>query len=283
MATDPGNEDKVSQQSSRAARRVAGCCLLLVGCSVRQLIYPAPPVRVASPPPPLEEVALPVSDGMTVSAWHFPADALPPARPAVLFFHGNGENLETLRQAGLFHQFGSLRVGFLAVDYPGYGRSSGRPSEEANRQAAAAALDWLAKRYPERSLAVCGWSLGAAVAIRLAAERPDSLSGLVALSAWSSLPEVGEAHFPAWLVGLLLRERYDSLSVAGRIGLPALVLHGSVDEIIPVGQGRRVAEALPASRWIEVQGAGHNDLLSRDVVWREMARFFDGLVGERPP
>ena len=77
--------------------------LLLTGCTVRQLIYPAPPIPVpASPPPPLEAVELATTDGIQISVWHLPADNLPPARPVALFFHGNGENLETMRQTGLF-------------------------------------------------------------------------------------------------------------------------------------------------------------------------------------
>ncbi len=260
---------------------VGGCCLLLLGCTVRQMIYPAPPVSVPAPPRPLEEIELSLSSGVMVAAWHLSGDELPPTRPAVLFFHGNGENLETMRRSGLFHRLGDLDVGFLAVDYPGYGRSTGRPSEESNRLAATVALDWLAERYPDRPLAACGWSLGAAVAIELAAKRPDALAGLVAMSPWSSLPEVGKRHFPAWLVGLLVRERYESVVAARQVTLPALVVHGADDRIIPVDQGRRVAAALAGSRWIEVEGAGHNDLLSYDIVWDEMASYFDSLGGKR--
>ena len=71
------------------------------------------------------------ADETRISSWHLPADHLPASRPVALFFHGNGENLETMRQTGLFGELAGLQIGFAAVDYPGYGRSGGRASEES--------------------------------------------------------------------------------------------------------------------------------------------------------
>ena len=256
--------------------------LLLTGCTVRQLIYPAPPIPVpASPPAPLEAVELATSEGIRISVWHLSADTLPPSRPVALFFHGNGENLETMRVSGLFGELARLEIGFAAIDYPGYGRSGGRPSEESLGRAADAAWQWLGSRYPKRPRLVCGWSLGAAVALQLAAREGDGVDGVIAMSAWTSLPEVAGAHFPGWLVGLALHEKYDSLAVAPTIAAPALVIHGARDQIIPVHQGKRVAAALPNRRWVPVPGAGHNDLLSREEVWQEMAAFIEQRARER--
>jgi len=241
---------------------------------VRQSIYPAPQVRVPSPPPaPIEEVSLPLSTGERVSAWHA-APALPPGRPAVVFFHGNGENLETMRGSGLFEILARVRVPWLAVDYPGYGRSSGVPSEEGVMATGAAAVAWMRERHPDRPLVLCGWSLGAAVAIGTAARHPEEVRGLIALSPWTSLPDVGRLLFPGFLVKGLLREGYDSLSAARRVRMPALVVHGEQDPLIPVAHGKAVADAVAGpARWVPVPRAAHNDLLAQDEVWREIARF----------
>ncbi|MEM6797745.1 MAG: hypothetical protein AAF725_27500, partial [Acidobacteriota bacterium] len=94
---------------------------------VRQMLYPAPPFRVPPAPAPLEEEILTSSEGDRIVAW---TSALPEG-PAVLFLHGNGENLETLRLSGVFESFAALGASAMAIDYPGYGRSTGRPSERS--------------------------------------------------------------------------------------------------------------------------------------------------------
>ena len=245
----------------------------------RQMLYPAPPVPVPSPPPaPLQEVWLDLASGERACAWTFFNEGLAPSAPLVLFFHGNGENLETLRWSGLFEQLGGLGVAVLAVDYPGYGRSAGKPSEEGVNAAADAALAWARERHPQRPVVIAGWSLGAAVAISLVARHPDEVRGLIALSPWTTLAAVAAEIFPAFAVKAMLRERYDSRQAARSLRVPALVLHGERDDLIPVGQGREISSTLAGpTRWVEVRGAAHNDLLSHGQVWEEMGTFLGGL------
>jgi pimeloyl-ACP methyl ester carboxylesterase len=130
---------------------------------------------------------------------------------------------------------------------------------------------------------MAGWSLGATVAIATAAAFSEQVRALIALSSWTTLAEVARELFPAFVVDAILSERYDSLAAAPAVRVPALVVHGERDEMIPVRQGRRIAEALAGpTRWVPVAAAGHNDLLGRGVVWDEIKRFLGGLKGERP-
>ena len=245
----------------------------------RQMLYPAPPVAVPSPPPaPLEEVWLELSTGGRACAWLLADPALPPQAPLVLFFHGNGENLETVRWSGLFEEIGRLGAAVLAADFPGYGRSPGVPSEEGLLATGDAAVTWARERHPERPLVVCGWSLGAALAIATVDRHPEEVRGLIALSAWTTLAEVAVKLFPEFAVKMMLRERYDSRSAARRVRVPALVVHGDRDDLIPVAQGEEIASVLGgATRWVKVRGAAHNYLLGHREVWEEMARFLSGL------
>jgi pimeloyl-ACP methyl ester carboxylesterase len=254
--------------------------LAMMDSVVRSMVYPAPPVRVPSPPPkPLVEAAL-EAGAEAVSAWYLPPTA--DAAPVVLMLHGNGENLETMRQADLFGDFGRQGAGVLAVDYPGYGRSAGTPSEDANLAAAEAGWDWLGRNAPGRPRVVAGWSLGAAVAAQLAARRGNEVAGVMLLSPWDRLAEVARIHFPAFMVGALLPEKYDSAAAAARIAAPALVVHGDRDDIIPVKLGRRLYEALPEpKRWVEVRGAGHNDLLARREAWQAITAFLGEIAEPR--
>ncbi len=247
---------------------LATLIVLSVGFYMKSAIYPAPSVTVGSPPPGYEEIFWPLRDGSSVHGWH--GGAAGPGRPVVLFFHGNGENLATLEWSGIFDRWRDLDVYAVAADYPGYGRSEGSSSEGALIEGGLAALDWTAEAFPDRPLIVAGWSLGAAVAIQVAAGRPDRLDGLVLMSPWTRLIDVASAHAPAFLVRLLVRERYDSLEAAERVACPVLVVHGTEDEIIPVEQGERLAAALGGrARWVSVAGVGHGDLLDRAEVWDE--------------
>lgn len=245
---------------------------LLSMCPMRSLLYPAPPVAVPeTPPAPFEEVYLESPRGDRIHAWHAAGDR--ELGPAVVLLHGNGENLATMAAAGTLEQARAISGAVLVPDYPGYGRSDGRPSEESLVAAAEAAAAWLAARHPRRPLVLAGWSLGAAVAVQVAAER-DDVAGLVLLSAWTRVDEVAREHFAGWMVSWFLREDYDSLEIAPRIDVPVLAIHGERDAIVPVRLGRRLAEAFPRqARWLALPGVGHNDLLGQPEVWREIDSF----------
>lgn len=271
----------------RIATIVAGVTVLAVAIGfrsmldifARQMLYPAPPVPVPSPPPaPLEEVWLDLSTGERAHAWSYiPAD-LPASAPVVLFFHGNGENLETVRWAGVFEEMGELGVAVFAADFPGYGRSSGIPTEAGLIATGDAAVAWVRERHPERPVVVAGWSLGAALAIATVDRHQDEVRGLIALSPWTTLAEVARGIFPEIAVRMMLKEHYDSRSAARRIQVPALVSHGEMDDLIPVAHGKEISSVLAGStRWVPVSRTGHNDLLGRREVWQAMAEFLSGL------
>ncbi|HEX3551688.1 MAG TPA: alpha/beta hydrolase [Thermoanaerobaculia bacterium] len=245
----------------------------------RQMLYPAPPVAVPSPPPaPLEEIALDLATGDRAVGWAWEDPGLPPAAPLVLFFHGNGENLETLRRSGFYDELRLLGVPFLAVDFPGYGRSTGTPSEEGLMATGDAAVAWARELQAGRPVVACGWSLGAAVAIGAAARHPEGVNALIALSPWTTLAEVAVGIFPEFAVKAMLRERYDSRAAAREVRVPALVIHGELDDLIPVEQGKEIAAVLGGpARWVPVPRTGHNDLLGRPVVWQEIGAFLAAL------
>lgn len=253
--------------------------LLMFESFVRNATYPAPLTRVpAEPPAPIEAMELDTGNGDRVTAWASPADAAPPGRPVGVFLHGNGDNLETLRRAGLYRRLDDLEIPWLAIDYPGYGRSTGKPGEKPLVASGVAALEAAERRWPERPVVLAGWSIGAAVAVQVAARHPQRVAGLVLVSPFTRLADVAAVHFPAFIVRPLLAGRYDSLAAAPHLPHPALVLHGERDRIIPADQGERLAGELGGEvRWVTVPGSGHNDILGQDRVWSEMKRFLDGI------
>jgi fermentation-respiration switch protein FrsA (DUF1100 family) len=104
-----------------------------------------------------------------------------------------------------------------------------------------------------------GESLGTAVAIRMASERP--VGAIVLESPYTSIEAVGQHHYPLLPVRLLLRDRFDAMSRIGQVTAPILVLHGERDEVVPVAFGRALFEAAPEPKeaWFAPDG-GHIDL-----------------------
>ncbi len=201
------------------------------------------------------------------------------AEPRLVVFHGNaGHALLRTYYSRLFSDVGSEGDGWdvYLFEYPGYGAREGRPSEEAFYRSAGEAVDELIAEDPERPLFLLGESLGSGVACRMAAERPEEIDGLLLVTPFSSLAEVGAAHFPFLPVRLLLRDRYENARHLEAYAGPLAVLVAGRDRVVPARFGRGLYEnyAGPGRLW-KKEDADHNTLLdfAGPDVWGEMAEF----------
>lgn len=197
----------------------------------------------------------------------------PPGAPWVVYFHGNGEQLSNLEDVA--EAFNARGLGFLGVEYPGYGWADGAPTESGIYAAAERGLAWLRETHgvaPGR-VVLLGRSLGSGVAVEMA--RRGHGARLVLVSPYTSMGDMAAAAFPLLPGRLLVRDRFDSLEKAPALRLPTLVVHGAQDEVVPVEQGRRLAAALPGAQYVELARAGHDDVLER--AWGE-ARPFERVV-----
>jgi pimeloyl-ACP methyl ester carboxylesterase len=219
------------------------------------------PARKCAAPPGLRltDVTVPTEDGERLHAWWVPASGR--AIGHVLLCHGNAGNLAD--RAPHIALLTAAGFDVLAFDYRGYGRSSGRPSEEGTYRDARAAREALLRQAgvePPRILYV-GESLGGAVALALALERPPG--GLVLQSAFTSVRAMARLHYPL-VPRALVPDAYPNLRRIRALRAPLLVLHGSDDRIVPVMDGEALYEAAPGPKHIEVfAGVGHNDLIAR--------------------
>ena len=204
------------------------------------------------------DLTIPTEDGERLHAWWIPTRVMPPCGH-VLFFHGNAGNVShRLEHATALTAAG---LDLLLLDYRGYGRSTGRPSEEGlhrDAQAARAALVAGGHVDPAR-LVYMGESLGGAVALRLALEAPPL--ACVLQSTFSSLRDVAREHYPAAL-SALAGDAYPNRERIARLRVPVLILHGEMDEIVPLAHAQALFEAAREPRRLRVvPGAGHNDLV----------------------
>ena len=192
--------------------------------------------------------------GSTVATW------LPPARgsPVVVHFHGNGEQLADL--AHLVQPLHALGLGVLAVEYPGYGLSTGSPSEQSILEAGEAALALLRDRFriPQEQTVLQGQSLGTGVAAQLALRGRGSR--LVLISPYTSIPELAAKTALLRPFRWLVRDRFDTRGIASRVTIPVLIVHGTDDEVIPFWMGRVLSTAFPKARFLKIDDAHHNDL-----------------------
>jgi fermentation-respiration switch protein FrsA (DUF1100 family) len=182
----------------------------------------------------------------------------PRPRAVVLFCHGNAGNVSHRTEA-LRMLRDRVGVSALVFDYRGYGRSEGEPDEPGILADARAARAWLARRagIPEHQIVLMGRSLGGAVAVDLAA---DGARGLVLESTFSSIRDVGAAHYPWLPVRMLMRTRLASVDKIAQYHGPLLQSHGDADRVIPYRLGRRLFDAAnEPKRFITIPDADHND------------------------
>ncbi|MEX2525472.1 MAG: alpha/beta hydrolase [Gammaproteobacteria bacterium] len=217
-----------------------------------------------------EEVYLETEDGEQLHAWFIPAEN---ADTTLLFFHGNAGNIShRLDSIRIFHEMG---MNVFIFDYRGYGKSSGRPSEEGTYRDARAAWEYLTgnRGIPPDRIVLFGRSLGAAVAAWLA--RQTAPAALILESAFTSVRAMGKKLYPYLPVGLLTRIRYPTLDYIRDTATPILVIHSREDEIIPFEFGQQLhAAADGRSELLSIKG-GHNDgfLVSGDHYRRGIADF----------
>jgi pimeloyl-ACP methyl ester carboxylesterase len=235
------------------------CALVFAG--QRRLLYPAPP---GAREPRLHGAQL-MRMGEVVALYVPPRES---ARTVVLF-HGNGEDLADA--PWLMAPLAAAGLGVLAVEYPGYGLMRAHPpSEAALASAAEAAVQWLLRSTPREQIALLGVSLGSGVATQLAARGLGAR--LMLVTPYTSIADVAGRHFPWLPARLLVRDRFDNLQLAPSITIPALVVHGTADEVIPFALGERLSKALPNAHFVEREGAHHNDVVDAAVL-RELIEF----------
>jgi pimeloyl-ACP methyl ester carboxylesterase len=219
---------------------------------------------IAASAPNIESVFISAADGTRLHAWHFRARS---GAPLVLYFGGNAEEVSWMLGEIARRASGAA---WLLVDYRGYGSSGGAPSETALNEDALLWYDRLSK--DAKTVFLLGRSLGSGVAVRLAAER--RVDGLVLVAPFDSLAAVAKHHYPFLPVDLMLRHRFDSISLAPRISAPLLCIVAPRDEIIPAAHARRLYEAWGGpKRWVELDGAGHNSTDDHPAFWPSITAF----------
>jgi len=214
------------------------------------------------------EVFLQDPNGVRLHAWHVKAA---PGKPLVIYFGGNAEDVSWMIDEARSRAPG---VGWLLVDYRGYGASEGSPSEQTITADALRWYDYSVKEIGATKVVVFGRSLGSGAAVFLASQR--KVDAVVLVTPFDSLVEVAKHHYPYLPVSLMLRHRFDSAQLAPKLAMPLLCIAAERDSVIPAAHARRLYEAWGGpKRWILLDGAGHNSTDGAAAFWPGIAAFLE--------
>ena len=259
---------------------LAGAYLAIVAvvwyAQERLLFYPQPPAGEIHPPSGwrVESIRHAASDGTVLEG----ALVSPPAAklPLVIYYGGNAEEA-TSAAPEAEARYGHRAV--LLVNYRGYGRSGGKPSERALVRDALELYDEMAARpdVDAAHIVLHGRSLGTGIAVQVAAKRPACR--VVLTSPYASVADVAGEIYPWLPVRWLSRHPFDSVARAHTIKTPALVFIGETDTLIPPAHSERLAGAWagPVER-VRLPGRGHDDLMDDPQYVERLRGFIAGCA-----
>lgn len=230
------------------------------------------PVPAAFGVPDMSPVQIRTADGLDLLAWWKPPRS--PDDPVLAFFHGNAGHIGY--RAFKMRPYLDQGWGVLLVSWRGYGGNSGSPTEAGLYDDGRAAVRFLADKGIEGSrLVLYGESLGTGIAVQLATE--FRVGAVVLEAPYTSIVDVAESQFSFVPVGLLLKDRFESIRKIAKIAAPLLVMHGTWDGVIPVVFGRELFDAARDPKTLRLMDqAGHNDLYdfgAAQAVREFVARF----------
>jgi fermentation-respiration switch protein FrsA (DUF1100 family) len=205
----------------------------------------------------IEDVYVTSSDSTRIHGWWCPDTT---SDVALLYCHGNAGNVSH-RGGSIVKLRKELACSVLIIDYPGFGKSEGKPTEPGCYAAADAAYQWLVdeKKCAPKKIVLYGASLGGGVITDLASRKDHR--ALVLIKTFTSMPAVASDIY-WWLPAptrLLMTNQFDSLSKIGGIHRPVFIAHGTADSLIPYAHGKRLFEAANEPKFFfEMPGADHN-------------------------
>jgi uncharacterized protein len=188
--------------------------------------------------------------GARVHGWWIPGQS---NSNLVLFFPGSIGNMS--RELETFSFLLSLGASLMAIDYPGFGKSEGRPTESGCYRSAEAAWDFAVRvrGFPPQNIIIFGRSVGAAVAAWLAARH--ECAGLICHSGLTSVPEVAAQRYRFFPSRWFCYIRFNTLRYIAACCSPVLVMHSEQDRVIPVRHGRLIFEkAASPKRFLPIIG-----------------------------
>lgn len=238
----------------------------------RLLFHPTPPI---DPPQSFglldfSEVKLTTADNIEVTGWFHKS-----AKPAktILFFYGNADSL--YYYPAFFKKLDNQGFNVLAMNYPGYGTSKGKPDEQNIYNTAKAAVQFLQQSglKPE-TVIVVGRSLGTGVVTEIAVDY--DIGGLVLVSPYTSMINIASEIYWYLPVKYISNYKFDSINKIGRVKAPVLIIHGADDKFIRPAHAEALYAAAKSRKEIKLYENSDHLRISFDRVADDIFNFMGG-------
>jgi uncharacterized protein len=248
-------------------------CLVMWLIENRLVFYPTPASEWWNDPPEtaIQDVYYTSAGGAKLHAWYFPTGS---NEPTLVLFPGNAGNLSGRGQS-MVKIRERLGTSVLIFDYPGYGKSEGKPNEPNCYDAAEGAVRWLGneKAVPIERMIFYGESLGGGVATEMARRHP--CRALILVKTFVSLPAAAKRHYPWLPCHWLMSNRFDNLAKLPEVHAPVFIASASEDGVVPYEHGELLfAAASEPKQFFRDEGSDHNDPLP-DQFWDALKAFLD--------
>ena len=209
-----------------------------------------------------EDLMLKTSDGIKISAWYIHAEN---PKATLLFFHGNGGNIS--HRIEFIKMFYSLNISTFIIDYRGYGKSEGSPTEEGTYLDSEAAWDYLVneKNTDPSSIVIYGKSLGGPIAARLAEKHNPA--ALILDSTFTSTKDIAVKLYPFLPVKKFLKFEYDTVRYLKGVDCPILIIHSIDDSYIPFSHAEKLFDTVDGEKELIETRGDHNSsfMISRQI------------------
>ncbi len=202
----------------------------------------------------LEEVFLSTADGNEINGLFFPDSS----SKVILYFHGNAGSLDSWQY--VYNDFKSFGHNFFIIDYRGFGKSTGKISEEGLYIDAQTAYNYLLEKgFKQEHIIIYGRSIGTGVAVDLASN--NGSKALILESPFTNLKKLVSGLYPYLLPSLFLKYEFNNIGKINKINTPLLVIHGKRDNVIPFKHGLELYQNYHGEKeFLPIENGQHNNL-----------------------
>jgi alpha-beta hydrolase superfamily lysophospholipase len=242
------------------------------------IFYPRPDAFTLPDSVTVQNLDLSVEDDITISCTFYFGDKY---AANMLFFHGNGELAgEYLDVGSIFNEAG---INLFVADYRGYGRSGGKPTISGMMKDAHSIFKGFKQALADKGFTsgcfIMGRSLGSVSAIELASSYPDEFKGLIIESGFCDVTDLLARPGISLVLrgsGAMVAPGFERVK---NIHIPALIIHGEYDSIVPIEEGKKIFDNLASreKKLVIIPEADHNTIFaeSEEQYLKELRLFVD--------